>query len=59
MRDFIVIINRGAVNRRLRNGFKERGRKMGVFVGGGGGGGTLSLRIFRMMSPPHKCHYMK
>ena len=55
MRDFIVIINRGAVNRRLRNGFKERGRKMGVFVGGGG---TLSLRIFRM-SPPHKCHYMK
>ena len=37
VRDFILIINRGpAVNRRLRNGIKGRGRKMGVFVGGGG-----------------------
>ena len=53
MRDCILIINRGAVNCRLRNDFKGRGLKMGVFVGGGGGGGltwTLILRIFGMVS---------
>ena len=52
MRDCILIINRGAVNCRLRNDFKRRGLKMGVFVGGGGGGltWTLILRIFGMVS---------
>ena len=55
VRDFILINNRGAVNRRLRNSFKGRGHNIGVFVGGGKGGGggggitwTLILRIFRM-----------
>ena len=43
MRDCILIINRGAVNCRLRNDFKGRGLKMGVFVGGGGGGVDLDL----------------
>ena len=52
VRDCILIINRGAVNCRLRNDFKGRGLKMGVFVGGGGGGltWTLILRIFGMVS---------
>ena len=52
MRDCILIINRGAVNCRLRNDFKGRGLKMGVFVGGEGGGltWTLILRIFGMVS---------
>ena len=53
VRDCILIINRGAVNCRLRNDFKGRGLKMGVFVGGGGAGGltwTLILRIFGMVS---------
>ena len=36
VRDFILIINRGAVNCRLHNNFKGHGLKMGVFVGGGG-----------------------
>ena len=39
VRDCILIINTGMVNRRLHTGFKVRGQKMGVFVGGGGGGG--------------------
>ena len=43
MRDCILIINRGAVNCRLRNDFKGRGLQMGVFVGGGGGGVDLDL----------------
>ena len=43
VRDCILIINRGAVNCRLRNDFKGRGLKMGVFVGGGGGGVDLDL----------------
>ena len=39
------------VNCQLRNDFKGRARKMGVFEGGGGGGGggvdmALDLRIF-------------
>ena len=46
------------VNCQLRNDFKGRARKMGVFEGGGwgggGGGGRLTwpliLRIFRMVS---------
>ena len=37
----ILLLNRGAVNRRLRNGFKVRGRKLGAFIGGGGGGGGV------------------
>ena len=54
MRDCILIINRGAVNCRLRNYFKGAWSKMGAFVGGGGGGGggltwTLILRIFGMV----------
>ena len=36
VRDSILIINRGAVNRQLHSGFKVHGRKMGVLVGGGG-----------------------
>ena len=44
------------VNCQLRNDFKGRARKMGVFEGGGGGGGgggvdlALILRIFGMVS---------
>ena len=41
------------VNCQLRNYFKGRGLKMGVFEGGGGGGGLtwpLVLRIFGMVS---------
>ena len=41
------------VNCQLRNDFKGRARKMGVFEGGGGGGGLtwpLILRIFGMVS---------
>ena len=43
------------VNCQLRNDFKGRARKMGVFEGGGGGGGggltwPLILRIFGMVS---------
>ena len=41
------------VNCQLRNDFKGRARKMGVFEGGGGGGGVdlaLDLRIFGMVS---------
>ena len=34
VRDFILIFNRGAINCRLRNDFKGRGLKMGVFIGG-------------------------
>ena len=71
MRDCILIINRGAVNCRLRNDFKGRGlngrvrRRRG---GGGGGGGltwTLILRIFGMVSitfffaPPLGTRYEK
>ena len=46
MRDFILVINRGAVNRRLRNSFKGRGHKMGVFVGEGGDYLDLDFKNF-------------
>ena len=41
MRDCILIINRGAVNCRLRNDFKGCGLKWACSLaeGGGGGGG--------------------
>ena len=55
MRDCILIINRGAVNCRLRNDFKGAWSKNGRVRRrrGGGGGGltwTLILRIFGMVS---------
>ena len=33
------------VNCQLRNDFKGRARKMGVFEGGGGGGGGVDLAL--------------
>ena len=55
MCNMIVIV--GVVNCQLRNDFKGRGRKMGVFEGGGGGGGgggDLALDFKNFWDGVHK-----